>query len=47
MPVSEENDPEDMGVVAVCTGAGDAAPEPKRRRVEEKRREGRRRVEVN
>ena len=27
--------------------AGDAAPEPNRRRVEEKRREGSRRVEAN
>lgn len=43
----EENDPEEMGEGAVCPGTGDAVPEPKRRRVEEKRREGRRRVEVN
>jgi hypothetical protein len=28
-------------------GAGDAVPEPNRRRVEEKRREGSRRVEAN
>lgn len=33
--------------LGVCTGDGDAAPEPKRRRVEEKRREGSRRVEAN
>ena len=45
--VIEENDPEGMGEGAVCTGTGDAAPEPNKRRVEEKRREGRRRVEVN
>jgi hypothetical protein len=45
--VIEESDPEEVGEVAVCTGTGDAVPEPKRRRVEEKRREGRRRVEVN
>ncbi len=33
--------------VGGCGGAGDAVPEPKRRRVEEKRREGSRRVEAN
>lgn len=48
--VIEENDPEEIGEGAegaVCAGAGGAVPEPKRRRVEEKRREGKRRVEVN
>lgn len=47
--VIEENDPEEIGegAGAVCAGASGAVPEPKRRRVEEKRREGKRRVEVN
>jgi hypothetical protein len=38
---------EEAGEVGVCTGTGDAAPEPKRRRVEEKSREGSRRVDAN
>ena len=38
---------EEAGRAGVCPGAGDVVPEPKRRRVEEKSREGSRRVDAN